>query len=121
MPRPRSALLLLGLLIGCGALSGTSRAPATLDRALRDWLGHPTSATARVLIQVRPDAGARTHDQLKQLAEGTVAPSTTPNVFVAALSPRALRNVAGEPYVTHVSSDALVRSLTTQLSQDVLL
>src|SRR6185295_10061144 len=79
-----------------------------------DWVHHPTSATVRALIQVRPGAALRVRERVAQLATGSLAASTTPDLFIAELSPAALRAAARDRDVARLSFDALVRSLDTK-------
>jgi len=98
-------------------------ASSKLDRALRDWLQRPTAASVRALIKVAPAAGPRVSQRLHRSESTTsVAPSTTPDLFVAELSASALRAAARDPEVINISTDARVKSLdTSYLSQNVLL
>jgi serine protease AprX len=123
MSRLRRALPALALLaVASCTLSPTPSASSKLDRALRDWARHPTTASVRVLVQARPGVGARVLDHLRQAIAGSVTPSTAPDLLVAELSTAALRNTASDADVAHISFDAPVRSLaTSSLSQNVLL
>ena len=91
----------VSVLLLAAASCAPRRAPepsSKLDRALNEWIAHPT-ATVRVLIRTRGG----------KLVAATVDAS-------------ALRAMNGDPDVERVSSDALVRSLgTSYLTQDVLL
>src|SRR5579884_3880007 len=118
--RPLAALCLL-------ALSGTVGAPARqadvtkLDRALREWVQHPSPRT-RVLIQPRPAAIDRVRHRLAGYLPDATIVSTTPTLIVAQVDARGLRAVAADPDVNRVSADARVRTLaTSSLSEDVLL
>src|SRR5262249_3187885 len=91
-----------------------------LDRALREWILHPTAA-ARVMIQPRAGATLAVAQHLNRLAPGAIV-SQANDLIVATLDARALRAVAADAIVRRVSADATVRSLgTVELAQNILL
>ena len=90
-----------------------------LDRALREWMRRPTT-TMRVLVRTRPGAAGRVQHDLERLASGSVLGSISPDIVVARVDAGALRAVAARRDVERVSSDALVRTLGSVLSEDVL-
>src|SRR5262249_35056686 len=61
-----------------------------LDRALRDWIQHPT-ASARVLIQTRPDRAAIVLHRLAEHGVRRAEPLTSPGLLAADLSIDSLR------------------------------
>src|SRR2546426_564552 len=88
MSRLRTATAALVMMTG--ALWGFSNRPnaaSKLDRALRDWLQHPTAASVRALIKVAPAAGPRVSQRLNHRESTThFVPLTTPDLLVAELS-----------------------------------
>jgi serine protease AprX len=105
------------------AICAPLRGPAftsKLDRALRDWIEHPT-ASARVLIRTRPGAVERVQHRLIESGARSVAPLNTTNLLAADVSNDTLRRVARDADVLRVSSDAMVKSLGSALGQNTLL
>src|ERR1700760_3632463 len=99
-------------LLFAGASVGSSRIPAPspkLDRALREWIQHPT-ASARVLLQVQPGTADRVRRHLAQSGLTSAPLSTAPNIIVAQLDANSLRSLANDPQITRVSIDAMVRT-----------
>ncbi|PYR04589.1 MAG: hypothetical protein DMF99_31525 [Acidobacteria bacterium] len=124
MSRLRTVTAALVLLMGAlWAFSNRPNPSSKVDRALRDWIQHPTTTSIRALIKVVPAAGPRVSRRLHRSESTTdFFPSTTPDLVVAELSATALRAAARDPEVINISTDARVKSLSTSyLSQDVLL
>src|SRR5262245_9458605 len=91
------------------------------DRALREWMAHPTPRV-RVLISTQSAAAAaRVRSRVDTLAPGSVV-SASPRLIVATLDQDRLRSIADNPDVARLSLDAVVRTLgTSYLSQNILL
>src|SRR5262249_5237241 len=92
-----------------------------LDRALRDWSQRPT-ASARILIRAERGSAADVRRYLAQLGSRLHDTAAASDLIVAEVTAPTLRALASDPRVIRLSSDAIVRSLSTSyLSQDTLL
>ena len=94
-----------------------------LDRALREWIQHPTTVAVRTLIQTREGSGPAVASRLERLVPKSLGLTIETDLLVADLSPTALRAAANDADVVHVSLvNAIVRSSDTEyLSRNALL
>src|SRR5918911_1706582 len=107
-------------LAACAPLSNRPNGASKLDRALRDWLEHPTAGPVRTLIRTQPGAETEVCDWLRRLGVGLVSPTTTPDLILAELSRDALDAAVRNRRIARVSFDAMVKSLSA-LGQNTLL
>src|SRR3954464_11527012 len=82
-------------------------APSKLDRALREWVERPTTASVRALVHARPGTGPAVGARLQRLTARMVTASTTADLMVAELSREALLAASADHDIAHFSTDAI--------------
>src|SRR5262245_61277031 len=98
-----AALLATALLQPSSLPDGSSK----FDRALRDWLHHPT-ASARVLIRAEHGSGDSVRQHLARVGSIVHDSPARADLIVAEVSAPALRSMARDPRVVRLSTDAVV-------------
>src|SRR5262249_6651001 len=116
MPRPRFVGLGLSLLVLAAATHWHARSadPLKFDRAIREWITHPTGS-ARVLIRPEPGTADVVRGRLERMGRHAAVVSTSPALLVARVDKYALGSLAADPNVRRVSADAIVKSFGNAL------